>query len=98
MLNMALLFGNDYYRYWTKLILALNVTYISRVLYYTIEKKYKDESYKGAGGFDETEMFGLLNMIFYTNYLVYLDTREFFMDKHNSNFFVFVHSFHLELK
>ncbi|GBC00551.1 hypothetical protein RclHR1_00390005 [Rhizophagus clarus] len=38
MLNMALLSGNDYY--WTKLILALNLIYISRVLYYVVEKNF----------------------------------------------------------
>ena len=58
MLNMALLSGNDYY--WTKLILALNLIYLSRVIYYAVEKKFIES--------EKDEIFGFLNAIFYLRY------------------------------
>lgn len=67
MLNMALHFGGD--NYWTKLILALNLTYLSRVIYYS-EKKFREplkseESEKKFSKPLKSEEFGLLNMFFY---------------------------------
>ncbi|GBC09876.1 hypothetical protein RclHR1_09190002 [Rhizophagus clarus] len=56
MLNMALLSGNDYYL--TKLILALNLIYLSRVLYYAVKEFDKSENS------EKNETFGLLNIIF----------------------------------
>ncbi|RIA82606.1 hypothetical protein C1645_788078 [Glomus cerebriforme] len=63
MLNMALLSGND--SYWTKIILALNLVYLSRVLYYAIEKKMTESK--------KTETFGLLNMIFFLRHVTLHD-------------------------
>jgi hypothetical protein len=59
MLNMALHFGKD--NYWTKIILAINLTYLSRIIYYNEKKFGKGES--------KSEEFGLLNMTFYVRSL-----------------------------
>ncbi|GES95694.1 hypothetical protein GLOIN_2v1815713 [Rhizophagus clarus] len=46
MLNMSLLSGNDYY--WTKLILAINLIYLSRVINYAKKGEEKNDDLFGA--------------------------------------------------
>ncbi|RHZ45135.1 hypothetical protein Glove_689g17 [Diversispora epigaea] len=65
MLNIALLSGNDYY--WTKLIIALNLIYISRFLSYL-----KDVSFYSAFYPDNIRNYSSL-----ISYLIFVACRDY---------------------